>query len=237
LLPAFCTGLAVAGAEMAARVIDGYALSSVRLDKLPERLARPSLPVRLRRSGVTVDAAGYAAAVAGGNRCRSGVVRAVPPPRPFPQPDAELAARAKRYQGAELPANYEWNAQAVVNAVCKGDLRNVVAFDRFEDVYEFDAIDGSDLPTFRFLQHATYPSGLRTNAFGWRGPEIAFKKPPHTLRIAFVGASTTVSPHAEPYSYPELVGFWLNTWAASQRPGVAIEVVNAGREALTSRSF
>ena len=58
---------------------------------------------------------------------------------PFPQPDAELAARAKRYQGAELPANYEWNAQAVVNAVCKGNLRNVVAFDRFEDVYEFDA--------------------------------------------------------------------------------------------------
>jgi len=38
LLPAFCTGLAVAGAEIAARVIDGYALSSVRLDKLPDRL-------------------------------------------------------------------------------------------------------------------------------------------------------------------------------------------------------
>src|SRR5262249_6213425 len=152
-------------------------------------------------------------------------------------PDPDLAARARRYRDQELPSNYEWNARAVSDAVCRGSLKNLIAFDRFEDVFVFDPVDGSDLPTFRFLQHAVYPSSLRTNVFGGRGADLALEKRPRTLRIAFVGASTTVGPHAEPYSYPEIVGFWLNRWAASTGLAVSFEVVNAGREGLTSRSF
>jgi hypothetical protein len=87
------------------------------------------------------------------------------------------------------------------------------------------------------LQRASYPSGLNTNAFGWRSSDLPLNKPLHTVRIAFVGASTTVSPHAELYSYPELVGLWLEGWAKMRHPGLSIEVINAGREAINSRSI
>ena len=239
MLVVACTGMTLPAAEIAARIIDGYRLTSLRLKGSRDRV-RPAVPDD--RSGSQkwrgdVDARSYMQRlpVAAGVDREWFTLRM--PDRPVLRPDPDLEARAKRYEDAELPANYEWNGKAVANAVCRGEHRNLVAFDRFEDVYVFDAIDGSDLPTFRFLQDAAYPSGLRTNAFGWRGSEIALNKPPHTLRIAFVGASTTVSPHAEPYSYPELVGFWLNKWAASHGLDISVEVMNAGREALTSRSF
>jgi hypothetical protein len=234
-----CTGAALATVEAATRFIDGYRLVPLRLEPSLSRLRAAESRHRSESQkwrGDT-DAWPYVRQLP----VAAGVDRdwftAQVPDRPVPRPDADLDARAKRYPGGELPANYEWNWNAVVNGVCRGEYRNLVAFDRFEDLYVFNAIDGSDWPTFRFLQHATYPSGLVTNGFGWRGPDIAVNKPPHTIRLAFVGASTTVSPHAEPYSYPELAGFWLNKWAASRGLEVSIEVINAGREALTSRSF
>jgi hypothetical protein len=54
------------------------------------------------------------------------------------------------------------------------------------------------------------------------------------VRIAFIGASTTVGNHYFPYSYPEFVGNWLNLWAASRRLDVRFEILNAGRESITS---
>ena len=59
---------------------------------------------------------------------------------------------------------------------------------------------------------------------------------PRTIRIAFVGASTTVGFHAEPYSYPEIVGQWLERWADARHRGLSIEAINAGREAVNSRA-
>jgi hypothetical protein len=37
-----------------------------------------------------------------------------------------------------------------------------------------------------------------------------------------------------PFSYPELVGHWLNQWAASKHLDVRFEVLNAGRESVVS---
>jgi hypothetical protein len=233
------TCAAVASAEIVARLVDGYRLTSLHLELAdgPRPAADSTRDPASRKWRGDRDAWSYVARLPVAPGVDRDWFSASPASdRPTP-PDPELVGRARRYRGAELPANYEWNWKAVVSAVCRGEHRNLVAFDRFEDVYVFDAIDGSDLPTFRFLRSASYPSGLHTNAFGWRGPEIALNKPPRTLRVAFVGASTTVSPHAEPYSYPELVGFWLKTWAASRHLDVSIEAINAGREALTSRSF
>jgi hypothetical protein len=239
---ALLAGLVVAllGAEIAARVVDGYRLSSLRLELRPDRAQARSAAARessLRKWRGENDAREYVERlpVAEGVD-RSWFEMPLPDPPPW-VPDSDLAARARRYPEAELTANYEWNAKAVSDAVCRGTLRNLISFDRFADVFEFDPIDGSDLPTFRFLPHAVYPSGLRTNGFGWRGPEISFVKPPRTIRIAFVGASTTVGPHAEPYSYPELIRFWLNRWAESRRLGVSVETINAAREGLNSRSI
>ena len=234
-----CTVAGLIGAEAATRIIDGYPLMPLRLE---------SPLSRSRAIGVGSDAASQKWR---GDADAMSYVRTLPvadgvdrnwftlrpPDRPRVPPDPELDARARRYRGAELPANYEWNRDAVISGVCRGEYRNLVGFDQFADLYVFSSTDGSEFPTFRFLRDASYPSGLRTNRFGWRSPQIAVSKPPRTIRLAFVGASTTVSPHAEPYSYPELAGFWLDKWAASRGLNVSIEVINAGREGLTSRSF
>src|SRR5262249_37205188 len=61
--------------------------------------------------------------------------------------------------------------------------------------------------------------------------------PPATIRIAFVGASTTIDPHGDRFSYPEYVGRWLNEWSASRRLRVSFEAINAGREGISSESL
>src|SRR4051812_10666571 len=210
-----CTGVGLAAAESMTRVIDGYRLMPLRLEPIPGRthsLESSSAGASQKWRG-DADALTYGPQLPAGEGVDREWFALRPPDRPPAPPDPELAARARQYRGAELQANYEWNRDAVIAGVCRGAYRNLVAFDQFSDLYAFSAADHSEFPTFRFLQDASYPSGLRTNRFGWRSPAIEVEKPARTIRVAFVGASTTVSPHAEPYSYPELTGFWLNMWA------------------------
>jgi hypothetical protein len=235
----FCMALGVA--ELAVRIVDGYRLTSFRLELTSDQLRRvDSGPRSVSRKWV--DAADAVPSVRK-LPVAAGVDRewfASPmPERPSVQPDPDLVARMNKYKsGADERAIYEWNRQVVIGAVCRGEpARFSGIFDQFDDVFVFDPTDGSNEPPIRFLQHATHPDGMRTTAFGWRGPDIPLTKPPGTIRIAFVGASTTVSPHAETYSYPELVGLWLNRWANVNHPGISVEVINAGREGINSRSL
>ncbi|MBX9947248.1 MAG: hypothetical protein K2Y40_24460 [Reyranella sp.] len=101
-------------------------------------------------------------------------------------------------------------------------------------LFVYDPPDGSRHPPYRFLANTTTPAGLVTNAYGFRGPPVPFVRAPRTVRIAFVGASTTVSSHHLPYSYPEYIGHWLNLWAASKKLDLRFEVLNAGRESVNS---
>lgn len=103
-----------------------------------------------------------------------------------------------------------------------------------EWLYLHDPPDGSRYPRYRFLPNATTPLGLVTNELGWRGPPMTVERPPNTIRIVFVGASTTVNSHHYPYSYPEFIGHWLNLWAAQRGLNVRIEALNAGRESVNS---
>jgi hypothetical protein len=94
--------------------------------------------------------------------------------------------------------------------------------------------EGQQRPRFRFLPDATMPDGLVTNQFGWRGPPVAFKRTPRTVRIVFVGASTVAEIHSVPYSAPEFIENWLNRWSAARKLDIRFEVLNAGRESVRS---
>jgi hypothetical protein len=122
-----------------------------------------------------------------------------------------------------------WNA-AAVGAPCKNALLRQAP----HWVYLYHPADGDPRPLYRFVPNATTPLGLVTNSLGWRGPPVTFEKPAKTIRIVFVGASTTVNSHHYPFSYPEFVGHWLNLWAAERKLDVRFESLNAGREGLTS---
>ncbi|MBM4244699.1 MAG: hypothetical protein FJ148_12910 [Deltaproteobacteria bacterium] len=101
-------------------------------------------------------------------------------------------------------------------------------------VYVYDPGDGSSQPPYRFLPNARTPSELSVNAFGFRGRDIARNKPPRTIRVAFLGASTTIDTHSYPASYPELIEPWLTIWAKQRGFDASFEVINAGREGITS---
>lgn len=101
-------------------------------------------------------------------------------------------------------------------------------------LYVYDSPSGDARPPYRFLPNATTPIGLVTNEYGFRGPPVPFARQPKTVRIAFIGASTTVGNHYYAHSYPEFVGNWLNMWAASRKLDVRFEILNAGRESITS---
>jgi hypothetical protein len=101
-------------------------------------------------------------------------------------------------------------------------------------LFVYDPPGGSSRPPYRFLPDATTPIGLVTNAQGFRGAPVPARREPGTVRIAFLGASTTVGSHDIAWSYPELVGNWLNLWAKARNLAVRFEVLNAGREAVQS---
>ena len=54
-------------------------------------------------------------------------------------------------------------------------------------------VGGVLTPKFGFLPDTTTPIGLVTNAYGFRGGPVALARQPKTIRIAFLGASTTVA--------------------------------------------
>jgi len=156
-----------------------------------------------------------------------------PPPNPAAIRDPALDARYWEHRGLELASIYVWNRRYVQEEVC----RNQGKFLGLRDAYVYVSPGGAQFPRFRFLPNRVLPSGLVTNAFGWRGPAVELQKPPSTIRIAFVGASTTVNPHAFPFSYPEYIGGWLNAWATARKLTARFEIVNAGREGTNSNDF
>jgi hypothetical protein len=102
------------------------------------------------------------------------------------------------------------------------------------ELFVFDPPDGQPDPPFRFLADVTNPETLVTNAFGWRGGPVSFQRQPRTVRIVFVGASTVVSSHHMPHSFPEFVGRFLDLWAEARGLGIRFEVMNAARESIGS---
>ncbi|HZY52006.1 MAG TPA: hypothetical protein VFE73_02140 [Reyranella sp.] len=121
------------------------------------------------------------------------------------------------------------------NAVYVGDPCSHPVFRQAPgSLYVFDPVDHAPYPRLRYLPSATTPTGLVTNEAAWRGPPVKVDKPADVVRIVFVGASTTANSAYYPYSYPELVGGWLNIWAASHKMNVRFEALNAGREGILS---
>jgi hypothetical protein len=101
-------------------------------------------------------------------------------------------------------------------------------------LYVYDPADGQASPPYRFYPNVTSPDWLVTNQIGWRGKPIEVPRPPRTVRIVFLGASTTVDFHHFLYSYPEFFGYWLNLWAKAKHLDVNFEVLNSGRESIVS---
>ncbi len=215
--------LSLVAAEAIVRLVDGYTLGALRLNT-------PTGPTRV--GAELVDRIPRA----------MGVERAWfysdPPPLPNRRPVPEEWARLYRAIQDKNPGLQDFRAADMFkawNAVFAGDpctsrhLRGAPG-----RLFVNDPADGKPSPPYRFLPDATLPSGLVTNQIGWRGAPIETPRDLQTVRIVFVGASTTVDAHFQPFSWPEFVGHWLDIWAAAKRLPVRFEALNAGREGISS---
>jgi len=225
MLLAASAALCVPLGEAVVRVIDGYELLSLRLIVVPQPIF-----------GVEDDAVGTPAE--GGWVATSGVERewfVRDPPRPAGKDRNERLLELYRAAPPEVGYGsiYQWNLEFLRDRACRGAVSSE-AFDQFERIFYYTPLDGSILPRYRFIRNVTDPSGMVINRFGYRGPQIAVNKPPETIRIAFVGASTTVSSHGYPYSYPEHIAHWLAMWGRRAFPNIRFEVINAGRSGISS---
>lgn len=222
------TALSFAATEIIVRIMDGYALLSLPLKR------------EISSSSSTTDkdfirAFNYAKRM----QLAPGIedsLFAVTPSRPqVPPPDPVVDVRIKA--GLGLPSLYEWNQTYLREFACARPSDFDTAFRPYGEVFVFKPINAGQFPAFRFLREVAYPSGLVTNSFGFRGANLSLDKPYKTVRIAFVGASTTVGAHGSPSSYPEFIGEWISAWARERHPGIRFEVINAGREGINSNSI
>ncbi|MCB1734103.1 MAG: hypothetical protein H6981_05725 [Gammaproteobacteria bacterium] len=146
-----------------------------------------------------------------------------------------VTSRLAKYPTDPYGATFHWNRNYLRKAICaKSTLGSLGILDEF--LY-FSPDGGGIYPYYRHMRHLRMPSMFPTNGFGWRGREIGLHKAENTIRIAFVGASTTVNGYGEKYSYPEYVEGWLNMWAEKNLSGIRFEVINAGRTGIDSSSI
>jgi hypothetical protein len=237
LIAAFASGLALIVVEMFVRRLDGYqvfALGLITGDRATLGARRPELGGKLLDPR---DATLFAQNVAAAPGVDPAWFNDDPPIAGNSAPDPDLDARYWHHKGHELESVYQWNRAYVREQVCTDAAAASDVFRDLRDIYVFDAPNGGSKPPYRFLPAAHYPSGLRTNAFGWRGPEVEPMKPANRLRLAFVGASTTIAAHRDPYSYPEYLAHWLAEWLRERHPGLTVDVINAGREGIDSENI
>lgn len=220
--------LAAAAGEATVRRIDGFEVFSIPLR--PVLTAAP--PVAARR-----DAAGrwYAASVARADGVEAGWYDNDPPETPRQAPDPVLLARIRDYPNDPIGSVLVWNPLYLKQALCAGNTAGSLGI--LNEFFVFEPVANSPYPIFRHFPNATPPGWFTSNAFGWRGPALALEKPSNTIRIAFVGASTTIGQHGFAHSYPERIGYWLNLWAGAKGLPYRFEVINAGRTGIDSASI
>ncbi|HEX6812891.1 MAG TPA: hypothetical protein VF384_14805 [Planctomycetota bacterium] len=219
--------------EAVLRAAGGYRLLSLRLDRTARTGGDPAevldrapdlvapLVERWQRQSPHADPAW---------------LRTSPPPLPLPPP-----------LGQPLLPQTEWFAHYyVLNSVLlrsmwvKGQRQSAGGSLGTPDTFMvFDPPGGKPWPSYRYPPSCVLPTGLVTNAFGFRGRELTVDKPKHTVRIGFVGASTTVEAHGYGlrHSAPELIEHWLQLWAARRQLDVRFETLNAGREGIRSHDI
>lgn len=214
--------------ELVVRAVDGFELLSFRLTPKANRIdtgadvARDVTGPFLQRpefAAAAMDPAWFAVT-----------------PQPVPKQPLPAEMAANFAAGYFDMFNYQWNELLLRSLWVVGKGPSIAQDMPHPDAFwVFAPIDAASVhPRYRFPQSVTLPSGVTLNALGFRGREISVDKPTGVVRIACVGASTTVDDHQVAFSYPELLEGFLDAWAQHKGLGVDFEVLNAGCEGYSS---
>ena len=212
---------ALIAVELAARAFDGYRLFTVGLQRIRD-VQPAAMPDRSHLPSVLADGVNPV------------WYELTPPLWPAPALDPMISARAAAHPEDPIAPFFWWNAVFVREQLCDGKDGPPGMLD---NLFLFEPDDGKPYPRYRHLPHVTPPGWFTPNAFGWRGEEISAERPFRTIRIAFVGASTTIGSYSSRFSHPEIIGYWLNLWAESQVLPYRFEVINAARTGIEASSI
>lgn len=232
--------LCLAVTELALRVIDGYRLTSLPL--VFTRNPESSTGDKEFIQSVVARARHYAAGIKIEPSFHLEWYDADPPAPIAHQPMlsipadwAKAVAQATGQQKLEL--GY-WYNENFVKMLCTQH----VSYDQLSQfkrdpgfVYTFVGPDETSMPEYRYVPGWDL-LGKFTNNFGFRGSDIPYPKPPKTIRIAFLGYSTTEG-GGQPLTYPDFVGQFLREWAHSENLDVDFDVINAGRPGVGPSSM
>jgi hypothetical protein len=130
----------------------------------------------------------------------------------------------------KLHYNLNWLEDACRTGDHARVLRHYKAFPGF--VYAFAGPDDSNYPEYRIMPRGWERGKDYYNNFGFRGPDISPHKSARTIRLAFLGAST--SANGWPFTYPEFVAHFLRQWAKGKKLNVDFDVINSGRGGTAS---
>jgi hypothetical protein len=217
--------------EVIIRTIDGYPVFPITLGDKP-------LPKKLITN--KTQASNYLKKLPLKDNFDSDLFLESPPLLPKKQPDIFLMNLFKKAQssgGERIARNAirEWNKLYMLDLLAADNFKSILNQYPPETVI-FEPCDKNVYPAYRFPQNVTMPTGLVTNSFGWRGHELNLNKPANTIRVCFLGSSTTLGLHNSPYSYPEYIEHWLNLWAKKYRFNIQFEIMNTARE-MSDSSF
>lgn len=220
--------LALAGAELAIRRIDGWPAWG----RLP--IAEHAVDEATTRASDRPDRQ-YVGRIALADGVSPDWYEQDPPAQPRIPMTPDIAARAAKYSAHIYEAFTVWNRDFLHLQVCSGVTD--YGLGDLQDEYVFTPAEPGTYPIYRNLPSVSPPGWFVTNRFGWRGRDLDVNKDGKTIRIAFVGASTTVGAYYLPASYPEFVDAWLNRWLESQHIDARVEVINAARSGIDTDSI
>jgi hypothetical protein len=224
-------GFALLLGEIGLRLLGGFDLTSLRLVQRGGSAMSTQQQIDAMADTVTPF---LAATLRAGDEIDPEWLRTSPPPIEPPP----LLERAPRPQREWLFHYYTLNAVQLRAVWVAGQgLPMFAGIELPETFTVFDPPGGNPQPRYRYPLSRTLPTGLMTNRFGFRGRQLDVDKPDDTVRIAWVGASTTVEAARLPASAPELVEHWLRIWAARRGIQTRFECINAAREAISSRDL
>ncbi len=235
LIFSFTTLLMLAIGEFVVRLIDSYALMSPELTRTLHFEGKP-LPDSDENSSGQFLLEAFAASRHSSGSFDISWIKIDPPLRPKMDPPQELVKRTAEAQNGQK-VNYLWNDFLVSEIFNGKKIRGNFPFTKpyFPDtVFVYPAPWKTMFPRYRYPSNVTLPSGIQTNQYGWRSKPIELKKNPRTIRVACVGASTTVSKHRYVFAYPDFLEHWLNLWKDHNGYNINFEVINAGREGINS---
>ena len=225
-LAAIAVGATLAVCELTARIVDGVPVLPLRLP--PARIAPlpPAEPVERIVDGGTLPA-----------DIDRTWIDVSPPPATRGPINPEFLRKEQRVAGHRHPGLQHLPR---LEPPLRGEVRVQPGslFQRLpQPLLVFDPAEPSDIIPFRYPPSETIPGGFVTNRFGWRGADIPLDKPAGTIRLAFVGASTTVGLPQLRFSYPEYVIQWFNLWAQRAGLPVRFDGINAAREGIGSAAI